>query len=197
MMSKKRPETRARLLDTVLNLLLSEEKSGLRMIDVAKAAGVTRQTVYDHFSNRSEMLTAAILHFGDRMDVDSLLADSRAAETGEARLAAFTRAMTVVFPRINPLHEALTRLGEADADAKAAWDNRLAAMKQGCAAAIAALARDGRLRPEWSEATASDYYFTLLGIDAWAHCVLDCGWHEDAYLAHLQRVTHETFVTPA
>ncbi|MEZ5723367.1 MAG: TetR/AcrR family transcriptional regulator [Paracoccaceae bacterium] len=167
------------------------------MIDVAKAAGVTRQTVYDHFSNRSEMLTAAILHFGDQMDVDSLLADSRAAETGEARLAAFTRAMTVVFPLINPLHKALTRLGEADADAKAAWDNRLAAMKEGCAAAIAALARDGRLRPEWSEATASDYYFTLLRDRRLGALRSDCGWREDAYLAHLQRVTHETFVTPA
>ena len=176
---KKRPETRARILETVLNLLLSQDKSALRMIDVAKAAGITRQTVYDHFSTRSEMLIAAILHFGDQMDVDALLADSRAARTGEARLAAYTRAVMVFFPRISPLHKALTRLGEADRDAKAAW------------------ARDGRLRPEWSEATARDYYFTLLSIDAWAHCVQDCGWSEDDYLAQVQRVTHEAFVSPA
>lgn len=196
-MSKKRPETRARILDTTLDLLLSQEKSGIRMIDVAKAAGITRQTVYDHFSTRSELLIAAIRHFGDRMEVDALLADSRAAPTGEARLAAFTGAMMAFFPKISPLHRALIRLGEADHDAKAAWDNRLAAMKEGCAAAIAALARDGRLRPEWPEAEARDYYFTLLSIEAWAHCVLDCGWSEEAYLAHVQRITHETFVRPA
>lgn len=193
-MSKKRPETRRRLLNTVLELLLSPEHSGLRMIDVAKAAGVTRQTVYDHFKNRPDMLMAAIRQFGDDMDVDGLLAESRAASTGEARLAAYTRAMMRFFPMISPLHKALTRLGEGDQDAIAAWDNRMSAMKEGCVAAITALERDGRLRPDLSEAAAADYYFTLLSIDAWSYCVETCGWTEEAYLAHLQRVTREIFV---
>lgn len=193
-MSKKRIETRRHLLDTVLKLLLVNDKSSLRMVDVAKAADVTRQTVYDHFSNRSEMLTAAILHFGDRLDIDSRLAESRAAPSGAARLEAYTRAVVEFFPAISPLHRALTRLGEADGDAKAAWAHRMAAMKEGCAAAIAALARDGTLRPELGEAQATDYYFTLLSIDAWAHCVQECGWSEDDYLQNLQRVTRVLFV---
>ncbi len=197
MMSKKRPKTRRHILETVVKLLLSDEKSALRMIDVAKAAEVTRQTVYDHFSNRSEMLIAAVLHFGESLDVEALLAESRAAMTGEARLDAFTRAMLTFFPSISPVQRALTRLGEADQDAKAAWANRMSAMKDGCAAAIAALARDGTLNPDWTEAEATDYYFTLLGIEAWDYCVNQCGWTEAAYLAHVQRVARTLFFKPA
>lgn len=196
MMSKKRQETRKHLLNTVLDLLMEGGDTALRMADVAKAAGVTRQTVYDHFRARSDMLIAAIVHFGDSVDVEARLAASRAAQTGVDRIAAYTQALIDFYPEIYPLQRALTRMGEADQDAKAAWDNRLAAMKEGCAAAIAALERDGRLAPGMSVQRASDYYFVLLGIEAWAYCVQENGWSQAEYLAHLQAVTTTLFVAP-
>lgn len=165
------------------------------MVDVAKAAGVTRQTVYDHFSNRSEMLIAAILHFGEKLDVDSRLAESRAATSGVERMRAYNRALLEFYPEIYPLQKALTRMGEGDRDAKSAWDHRMAAMKEGCAAAIDALQRDGRLNPALNAEQSTDYYFVLLRIEAWSYCVHDCGWSEGAYLTHIQSVTERMFVT--
>lgn len=196
-MSKKRPETRVRLLETVLDLLVDESEPSLRMVDVAKAAGVTRQTVYDHFSNRSEMLTAAILHFGENMDVDARLADSRTARSGVERMRAYTRALIEFYPKIYPLQKALTRMGEADRDAKSAWENRMSAMKEGCRAAIDALHRDGGLGTILNVDQATDYYFVLLRIEAWAYCVHDCQWSDTAYLTYILSVTERLFVVDA
>ncbi|MBR9650914.1 TetR/AcrR family transcriptional regulator [Thalassobius aquimarinus] len=168
----------------------------MRMIDVAKAAGVTRQTVYAHFSNRSEMLIAAILHFGDQLDIDDRLAPSRAAPDGRSRLTAYTRAMLEFFPAIYPLKQSLMRMGGSDEEAKSAWEDRIRAMKEGCAAAVRALKSDGVLLDHLSEARATDLYFTLLNMDGWAHCVLENGWPEADYLAEMQRVTHLALVKP-
>ncbi|WP_160974927.1 TetR/AcrR family transcriptional regulator [Thalassovita mangrovi] len=183
-------------MDTVLSLLLAPEGSPLRMIDVAKAAGVTRQTVYDHFSNRSEMLTAAIQHFGDQLDIDTRLAPSRAAPDGRSRLTAYTQAMLDFFPAIYPLKQSLMRMGPGDEEAKSAWEDRIHAMKEGCAAAVHALKSDGDLLDHLTEARATDLYFTLLSMDGWAHCVLENGWPEADYLAEMQRVTRLALVKP-
>lgn len=195
-MSDKRTRTRLHILDTALKILVESEAPPKSMAALAKAAGITRQTVYDHFESRSELLIDAILRFGNELNVDGRLAASRAAATGEARLAAYTEAMITFFPEIYPLQKALTRLGEADQEARAAWDNRLAAMKEGCAAAIEALSKDGRLTKDLQPDHATDYYFSLLSIEAWAYCVLTCGWPQDVYLDHLHRVTRAVFVQP-
>lgn len=188
-MSKKRDQTRTQLLDTVLSLLMQPKGADFRMVDVAKAAGVTRQTVYDHFSNRSDMLVAAILHFGEKLDIDARLAPSRAAPSGRDRLTAYTKAMLEFFPAIYPLKHSLTHMGANDAEAMAAWNNRMDAMKQGCAAAIKALKADGDLAQGLTEAQATDLYFILLNMDGWAHCVLDNGWTDAEFADQIQRVT--------
>ncbi|MDE4059958.1 MAG: TetR/AcrR family transcriptional regulator [Pseudophaeobacter sp. bin_em_oilr2.035] len=187
-MSNKRVQTRNLLLETVLSLLLAPGGSPLRMVDVAKAAGVTRQTVYAHFSNRSEMLISAILHFGDQLDIEARLAPSRTAPDGRSRLEAYTRAMLEFFPEIYPLKQSLMRMGASDEEAKSAWQDRIRAMKEGCAEAVKALKSDGDLLEHLSEAEATDLYFTLLSMDGWAHCVLENGWSDADYLAEMQRV---------
>ncbi len=187
-MSNKREKTRHLLLDTVLSLLLAPKGSPLRMMDVARAAGVTRQTVYDHFSNRSEMLIAAILHFGDRLEIDARLAPSRTAPDGRSRLAAYTKAMLEFYPEIYPLKQALMAMGQGDEEAKSAWANRMGAMKEGCQAAVDALQADGDLLDHLTVERAADLYLSLLNMDNWAACVLDSGWGSEEYLTEMQRV---------
>ena len=187
-MSNKRSQTRHLLLETVLELLLAPEGSPLRMIDVARAAGVTRQTVYDHFANRSEMLIAAILHFGDGLKIDARLAPSRTAPDGKSRLEAYTRAMLEFYPEIYPLRQALMAMGQGDEEAKSAWANRMGAMKDGCLAAVEALQADGDLLEHLTVERAADLYLALLNMDSWAACVLDSGWSAEEYLAEMQRV---------
>jgi len=64
--------------DAILNASMSElERVGLRklsLVDVARTAGVSRQTVYRYFRDRDELVTAVV-----RRDEDAILQATRSA----------------------------------------------------------------------------------------------------------------------
>ena len=88
-MSSETPETRARILETTVRLLEEHGGRGVRMSDIAKETGISRQAVYLHFASRADLLIAATLYKGDVLDVDGRLAPSRAATSGVERLALY------------------------------------------------------------------------------------------------------------
>jgi AcrR family transcriptional regulator len=121
-----------------------------RMSDIAKAAGLSRQAVYLHFPNRADLLISATKHLDEKVGIDASLAESRAAATGAERLSAFIRAWAGHLPVIYPVGRALMAMMDTDAEARAAWENRMAAVRHGCAAAVSG-ARAG-----WRSARRSD-----------------------------------------
>ncbi|WP_395366775.1 TetR/AcrR family transcriptional regulator [Streptomyces sp. YH02] len=71
--------SRAAILDAAVRLLRDRPEAGLETI--ARTAGVTRQTVYAHFSSRDELLAAAV----DRVTADAVAAmDAAALDEGPA-----------------------------------------------------------------------------------------------------------------
>ncbi|MGV9846557.1 TetR/AcrR family transcriptional regulator [Streptomyces fungicidicus] len=77
--------SRAAVLDAAVRLLRERPEASLET--VARAAGVTRQTVYAHFSSRDELLAAA----ADRVTSDAVAAmDAAALDEGSA-VAALVR----------------------------------------------------------------------------------------------------------
>ena len=76
-MSSENPSTRTRILDTAWRLL--EDGAPVRMSDIAKAVGISRQALYLHFPSRAELLIAVTRHLDDVHDVDARMAATRAA----------------------------------------------------------------------------------------------------------------------
>jgi len=187
-MSRKTDETRARILAATLDLLRSDRPERTRMSDIARAADISRQALYLHFETRADLLIAATKHLDAQADIDATLAESRAAPTGRARLSAFIRAWGGHIPVIYPIGRALTAMMATDAEARAAWDDRMAAVRQGCAAAVEALARDGDLRADLSLTEATDLLWSLLSVATWAALTRDCGWDQARYLSQMQRM---------
>jgi AcrR family transcriptional regulator len=187
-MSRKSENTRVRILDVTLNLLESGVPQRTRMSDIAKAAGLSRQAVYLHFPNRAELLIAATKHLDLKVDIDASLAESRAATKGLQRLDAFIRAWGGHIPVIFPVGRALMAMMDTDAEARAAWENRMAAVRHGCAAAVSALARDGVLRPDLSQERATDLLAGLLSVPLWSHLTQTCGWSQEDYIAEITRL---------
>lgn len=191
-MSSENPTTRTRILDATWALL--EQGTAVRMSDIARAAGISRQALYLHFPTRADLLIATTRHIDKVRDVDGRLAASRGAATGTARLDAFIGAWGGYIPQIHGVARALMAMQDTDAEARAAWGDRMTAMRDGCAAAVALLARDGTLRPDMDEAQATDLLWSLLSVRMWEHLRLDCGWGQDAYLAQITRLAHAAIV---
>ncbi|WP_421725569.1 hypothetical protein [Bauldia sp.] len=88
-------------------------------------------------------------------------------------------------------------MADTDAEAGAAWADRMAAVRHGCAAAVNALARDGDLSPDYTAEQATDLLWTLLSVRNWEHLTRDCGWSQDAYLAATQAIARRVLVADA
>jgi len=197
MMSSRNPDTRSRILRAVLKLLEGGPSPAIRMADIAKSAGVSRQALYLHFATRAELLIAATQYLDELNQSDARLAPSREARTGIERLDAFIEAWGSYIPEIHGIAKALLAMSDTDEAAASAWAERMQAMRQGCEAAINALAADGTLSAAYSPDEATDILWTLLSVRNWEQLTQDCNWPQSQYLTTQKSLAHKLFVVPA
>ncbi len=73
-MSSDKSDTRTRILEATVRMLEEQGGRGVRMGDIARESGVSRQAVYLHFASRTELLNAATRFVDERLEVDRRLA---------------------------------------------------------------------------------------------------------------------------
>ena len=193
-MSRKTEQTRNRILETTVKILEQSGGSGVRMGDIAKASGISRQAVYLHFKSRTELLVAATRFVDERLDVDARLAPSRNAATGDERLRLYIEFWGNYIPEIYSVGKALMVAQETDEAAAAAWQGRMHAMRDGCRAAIDALAADKQLADGWTRPKATDALWTLLLVPTWENLTIECGWSTNQYVRFMSELAVRTFV---
>lgn len=193
-MSSKNINTRERILEAAWKLLESNLGKGVRMSDIAKAVGITRQALYLHFSTRAELLIATTQYLDEVKGIDERLKASRAAVTGVERLEAFIAAWGNYIPEIYGIAKALLAVYDTDEAAAKAWDNRMQAMRQGCEAAIKALNDDGMLTDNYSQEKAVDILWTMLSIRNWEQWCIDCGWSQHEYVDAIKLMSRDILV---
>ncbi len=193
-MSSKNIETRNRILSAAVRMLEEHGGRGVRMGDIATAAGISRQAVYLHFASRAELLVAATKYLDEVLDVDRRLAPSRAAGSGVERLALYIECWGHYIPEIYGVAKALLLVQDTDEAAAAAWKDRMLAMRDGCRAAIDALHSDGTLAPEWTPKRATDALWTMLLVPNWENLTIECGWSTQQYVRWMKTLAKRTFV---
>lgn len=193
-MSSEENQTRAKILDAAWSLLETNAGKGVRMSDIAKEAGLSRQAVYLHFPARAELLIATTRHIDVRKDAASRWAIARAAPTGVKRLNAFIEAWGRYIPEIYGVARALMALQETDEAARAAWANRMSALREGCAGVVTALYKDGALSDEHSEETATDLLWVLLSVRSWEQFTQDAGWTQQQYIERMKTAARQMLV---
>ncbi|WNJ99193.1 TetR/AcrR family transcriptional regulator [Thalassospiraceae bacterium LMO-JJ14] len=171
-----------KILKAAWKLLESPNPKGARMSDIAKLAGVSRQALYLHFPTRTEMLIATTHYIDSVKDVDGRLEKSRKARSGTERLDAFIEAWGNYIPEISGVARVLIAMSTDDPDAKAAWNDRMQAVRHGCAAAVSALDDEGRLTRHYSSSEATDILWTMLSLENWIHFRENCNWSQRKYL---------------
>ncbi len=193
-MSSENRETREKILAAALDLLESGNAQGVRMADIAKKTGISRQAVYLHFKTRADLLIATTRYLDDIQNVEAGLVPSRTAKTGKDRLNAWIDAWGNYIPVMYGVGRALLAMRDTDDAAAAAWDERMAAMRHGCEAAILALKRDGDLSPTYTVDDAVDLLWTLVSVRNWELLTQECGWSQEKYIEMLKAATKDLFV---
>lgn len=192
-MSSKSPDTKSRLLDAAVTLL-EEGDVTIRMADVARAAGISRQALYLHFPTRADLLVAAARHVETLKGMEQRLAPSRAAASGLKRLDAYIDAWAQWQPEIHGLAKALMAMLPTDDAARAAWDDRMRAHREGCEAAVKALSKDGSLAPDHTIRQATDILWMLLSLRNWELLTQDCGWSQKRYRDQTKQMARQVLV---
>lgn len=197
MSSNKNRSTRDVILKSAWKALEEAPDKSVRMSDIAKRAGVSRQALYLHFPTRGDLLTATSRYLDVVLDVDARLIPSRTAANGLDRLNAFIAFWTSYIPEIYGVAKALMVMKDHDDAAATAWADRMGAVHEGCVAATQALSNDGVLADDLSVEKAADLLWVLLSVRHWEDATKSCGWSQEDYVYHISRAARLSLLKPA
>lgn len=193
-MSRKNQSTRENILEASAQLLVENQGNGVRMSDIAKRTGISRQAIYLHFLTRTDLLEATTRYIDETLNIDERLAPSRQATSGEERLDRYIEAWGNYIPEIYGVAKALMNAQATDEAAAAAWRGRMLAMRDGCRAAIKALDDEGNLKPEFKPKEAIDLLWTMLSVSNWENLTIECAWSNKKYVKQMKELARLTFV---
>jgi AcrR family transcriptional regulator len=175
--------------------LIEERRGqGVRMRDIADAASLSRQAVYDHFGSRAKLLVATTHYVDEVRGVRERRRRFQAATSGVERLEAYVEFWGNYIPEVYGMARALLAARETDEAAAAAWDDRMSAVRESCRITIEALHRDGMLAPEWTCDEAIDLMWTMLSIRNWEQLTIECGWSTSEYISRMQKLLKRALV---
>lgn len=189
-MSSDSNDTRTKILRATWDQLEAEPSKMPRMSDIAKRAGISRQALYLHFENRTEMLAETTRYQDQENNAAAHFAPSRDATVGRVKLDAIITTWSSYMPKIWGVARALFQLAETEPEAKEAIEGRMKDVREGFENAILALQRDGDLPAHLDVQQATDLLETLMHIRNWDRLVNACGWSQDCYADTMRAMAH-------
>ncbi|MCA1780750.1 MAG: TetR/AcrR family transcriptional regulator [Dermatophilaceae bacterium] len=165
------------------------------MAAIADRAGVTRRTLYLHFSSRADLFLALHAHVDERLDLAASVRRVRDAPDAVTALSAFAGHLAGFHPKILPIDLALTRAATTDPDVAALVDQGARVLLEECRRVARRLEDEGRLALPWSVDTAADLMWNFMFADGLQRFTVDRGWSTDQYRELLTVLLHRTLVS--
>ena len=174
-----RRDARAALV-TAARALLEERRGGtFTFEELARRAGVSRQTAHAHFPTRGALLVAVADAGRAEVDADALAAPIYGAASAVEALDALVRMHVAFTPAILPAYRALDRARAEDPDVEAAFAQRAVGRRQLVRHVMTRLRAEGTLDERWSVDQASDLANAVLGAELTADLLEVRGWSLD------------------
>jgi AcrR family transcriptional regulator len=170
--------TRTEILDCAWDLI-SEKGTEVSLAEIGKAAGISRQSVYDHFGSRGGLILALVRRADDRLDIKARFNSAFDTAKPEKRLHASVEVWIHFVQEIYPVAADLIRLRSTDEAASVAWEDRMSELRRWLLELTCSLERDGALQDVWSAKTASEYLWAAFSVQSWGLLTKDCGWSKE------------------
>jgi AcrR family transcriptional regulator len=177
-------ETRDAMLEAAWKLIVERGRVDVSVAEIARAAGVTRQSVYLGFGNRVGLLIAMARHADAQSAHSRRMREIAASGVDDPEaLVAYVRAWLRHLPEIYPVGVLLGAAAVTDAEAAAVFNDRMVgSLHAKYRELLARLAAAGRLAPGWEAGRAADLCWSLTHIDAWRQLVVERGWPPEAFV---------------
>ncbi|MGY4827605.1 TetR/AcrR family transcriptional regulator [Sphaerotilaceae bacterium SBD11-9] len=182
-MAKISDETRASILEVAWDLMAEQRRLDVGMAEIAAAAGVTRQTLFLAFGNRAGVLVAMARHQDTRGDQVQRMRQIAATGADVAALHAFVDAWLDYLPIVYPVAIQLETSSLSDADANAAWQDRIFSqgVRTGLDRILGQIVAGGESSTGGDPSRLADLCLSLLVPSAWRYLVVERGWTAKAF----------------
>lgn len=178
-------ETKEKLVSAGLVLFRRNGVAAVTLADVAKEAGVSRQTVYLNFGNRAGLLTEVARHNDLTSTHAKKLRETSQGPASVAALETFVKTWFRNLPEILDLALALDAAGNADATARAALNNRMDTLATMVGRIVQGLEKQERLNPRWKAKEATDWICLHLDPQVWNRWVVTRKWPPQAFVTRV------------
>jgi AcrR family transcriptional regulator len=184
--------TRSAVIEAAWRLFAEQGYAATSIESVARAAGVSRATVFTSVGGKARLLRAAfeVAIVGDDAPVslpDRPRSKEIRAEPDPRRyLELYAALVTEIDGRVAPIAEAVRGAAGADADARELWESQLAQRRVGAANVVADLLSKGvSLREGIDPEAAADLVWVLIDPGLYGALVFGRGWTPERYAAWL------------
>jgi AcrR family transcriptional regulator len=172
-----KPETRLHILDTAWAAISHAQTVDISMAEIARLAGVSRQTMYLAFENRAGLLEAMVANKDAASPlVEAITAARQSCDGSGESLIAFNRAWLAYLPEIYSVGSLLSAASIIDTAAATAWQSRMKRLRQGQVHIAGKVEAAGNLQPWLNARQAADICYGLTHVDNWRLMVVECGW---------------------
>jgi AcrR family transcriptional regulator len=188
------PDTRRRILQAAWELL-EQQDAGVKLVDVADRAGVSRQAVYLHFGDRSGLLVALVDFIDVSLGAVQLRAHIHGGATGVESLQRWIETMSWYTAKIDRVTQVLESSQYQDEALAAAWRNRMGRRQQHIRSIVERIAAESQLAKGWSVNAAVDLIYVITMPGAWRELTRELGWTAEQYTQHLTRLVRSSVLT--
>ncbi|MEM9635528.1 MAG: TetR/AcrR family transcriptional regulator [Pseudomonadota bacterium] len=191
--SRNLQRTRKEILDCAWKLIV-ERGAEVSLAEIGKAAGISRQSVYDHFGSRGGLLLALVRRADERLDIKARLFTAFEEEDPALRLQTTIDVWIVFVQEIFPVATDLIRLRTTDEAASDAWEDRMSELREWLLVLTGSLEKDGVLQNGWTAEAASEFLWASFSVQMWGLLTVDCNWQADTALKTLKRTSCQSLL---
>lgn len=185
-------ETQSAILEAAWRLIAKEGRVDVGQAEIATAAGVSRQSIFYAFGNRTGLLTAMVNHHDERSpQLARLLEVATARDPSVETLLSVVEAWLDYLPDVFPVAALLDAAAMTDPDARSAIESRMVGrLLNGLTARLKGMAAAGVLPKGRDPVRTAEAIWELIHLPAWRLLVIDRGWSPAEFRAsrlHLVR----------
>lgn len=183
------PATRDRILQATWDLI---EKTATtpRLADIARAADVSRQTVYLHFGDRSGLLAALVDYISEAMGKPELVDQMFASATGIEALDFMVDALSIFQAKVDHVTRALESAQYQDPSVAEAWRELMNTRRSHARAVVQRIADEGDLAECWDVETAATFFYMVAMPGPWRELVRNVGWSPNQWAERTKQLIH-------